>query len=225
MSLKTTLIFDFDGLLVNSEKEYFQIISKIFKTFQVDYKWSDHAEQLGKTRQESNTILVNIINEKIINKSKRIKVDDFKKIRKKFIPKFNDLELIPYVKEFVENLHKAGVKIVIATNSSRDEFEKKTTKFIDFISIFDEIFCGDDVEVTKFGYNNKYKAVLNYMSLSPKECLVFEDSPHGVYLASSQNIDVIWVQDKLMKEYFECNHKDLCEHDNVHIFSSFKDNQ
>ncbi|CAG8841796.1 33324_t:CDS:2, partial [Gigaspora margarita] len=151
-----------------------------------------------------------------------IKVDDFEKIRNKFISKFDDLELIFYVKEFVESLHKTGVKIVIATNLSRDEFEKKTTKLINFISIFDKIFCGDDVKVTKFG-NNKYKAVLECMSLTPKECLVFKDSPHGVNLALSQNIKVIWVQDKLMKEYF---YNDLCKHDdNVYIFSSFNDKQ
>ncbi|CAG8850237.1 7704_t:CDS:2, partial [Gigaspora margarita] len=114
-----------------------------------------------------------------------IKVDDFEKIRNEFTPKFDDLELIFYVKEFVESLHKTGVKIVL----------------IDFISIFDKIFCGDDVEVTKFG-NNKYKAVLEYMSLALKECLVFEDSLHGVNLALSQNIKVIWVQDKLMKDSF-----------------------
>ncbi|CAG8846508.1 3340_t:CDS:1, partial [Gigaspora margarita] len=64
----------------------------------------------------------------------------------------------------------------IATNSSRDEFNKRTTKLIDFISIFDKIFCSDDVEVTKFG--NKYKTVLECMSLTPNKCLVFEDSPH-----------------------------------------------
>ncbi|CAG8846900.1 4345_t:CDS:2, partial [Gigaspora margarita] len=49
----------------------------------------------------------------------------------------------------------------IATNSSRDEFNKRTTKLI------------------KFG--NKYKTVLECMSLTPNECLVFEDSPHAVY--------------------------------------------
>ncbi|CAG8837118.1 33183_t:CDS:2, partial [Gigaspora margarita] len=150
-----------------------------FEKLKVNYKWSDHATQLGKTRKESNTILVDIINK---SNGCCIKVDDFEKIRNEFKPKFDNLELIQFVKEFVESLQKTGVTIVVI------------------------------------------KAVLECISLTPKECLVFEDSPHGVHLALSQNIEVIWVQDKLMEEYFK-SYKNLYEHNNVYIFSSFKDNQ
>ncbi|CAG8839895.1 33283_t:CDS:2, partial [Gigaspora margarita] len=170
---------------------------------------SNHAAQLGNKRHESNKILVNIINE---SKGCCIEVDAFEEIRNNFIPEFNGLELIPYVKEFVESLHKTRT----ATNSSRNEVEKKTK-----VKRF--FFCSNNVEVIKIDNKNKYGAVLKCMSLTLEECLVFEDSLHGVYQALSQNMKVIWVQDERMKEYFE-SYNDLYENSDVHIFSSFNDN-
>ncbi|CAG8849359.1 22213_t:CDS:1, partial [Gigaspora margarita] len=107
-----------------------------------------------------------------------------------------------------------GAKEVV--ESLCDEFKKKKMpKFEEFVSFFDKIIYGDDIEVMEC--RNKYQAVMDRMSLSPNECLVIEDSPRGIYKAIEQNLKVIWIQDQKMKEYFDENYKGLYENKNVYI--------
>ncbi|CAG8624470.1 15153_t:CDS:2, partial [Dentiscutata erythropus] len=105
--------------------------------------------------------------------------------------------------------------VKIATNSTRDEFKKKMSRFEEFVSFFDEIIYGDDIEVMEC--RNKYQAVMNRMSLSPNKYIVIEDSSCRIYKAIEQNLKVIWIQDQKMKEYFDENYKDLYDDKNMYI--------
>ncbi|CAG8538280.1 16856_t:CDS:2 [Dentiscutata heterogama] len=170
---------------------------------------------MSLTRKESNEILINKINESLKNKC--LNAAELENIRVQFAPKFNNIKLMPGAKEVVEKIREIG----IATNSTRDEFKKKISKFENFVSFFDEIIYGDDIELMEC--RNKYQAVMDRMSLSPNECLVIEDSPRGIYKAIEQNLEVIWIQDQRMKKYFHENYKDLYENENVYILKSLNE--
>ncbi|CAG8846805.1 18640_t:CDS:2, partial [Gigaspora margarita] len=102
-------------------------------------------------------------------------------IRDQFATKFNNIKLMPGAKEVVESLREIGM----------------TELFVKFVSVFDEIIYGDDIEVMEC--RNKYQAVMHRMSLPPNERLVIEDSSRGIYKAIEQNLKVIWIQDQKMK--------------------------
>ncbi|CAG8618890.1 7091_t:CDS:2, partial [Gigaspora margarita] len=126
-------------------------------------------------------------------KNKCINVTELENIRDQFAPKFNNIKLMPSAKEVVESQREFGMM---------------------------ELFV-NDIEVMEC--RNKYQAVMDRMSLSPNECLVIEDSPHGIYKAIEQNLKVIWIQDQKMKEYFDENYKDLYDDKNVSILKSLNE--
>ncbi|CAG8803887.1 11434_t:CDS:2 [Gigaspora margarita] len=210
---KTSLIFDLDDI-------YFESISNLFAYYNVEYSWSIHATQLGLTRQESNKILIKKINESLKNKC--INMTKLENIRDQFAPKFSNIKLMPSAREVVESLCEFSMtELFIAMNSTCDEFKKKMSRFEEFVSFFDEIIYGDDIEVMEC--RNKYQAVMDHMSLSPNECLVIEDSSCGIYKAIEQNLKVIWIQDQKIKEYFDENYKDLYDNKNVYILKSLNE--
>ncbi|CAG8783108.1 19564_t:CDS:2 [Gigaspora margarita] len=130
---KTSLIFDLDGLLVNSEDEYFESISNLFAYYNVEYNWSIHATQLGLTRQESNEILINKINKSLKNKC--LNVAELDNIRVRFAPKFNNIKLMPGAKEVVESLREIGVTKLFVNDIEVMECRNKYQAVMDRMSL------------------------------------------------------------------------------------------
>lgn len=54
------------------------------------------------------------------------------------------------VERFVKHLYKNNIPIAVATSSSRESYEVKVSKHLDFFEIFDhKVFGGSDPEVKK----------------------------------------------------------------------------
>lgn len=113
---------------------------------------------------------------------------------------------LPGVEKLLADLQASGVHMALATSSHEANFKLKTTNLVPLFEVFDQKrrVLGDDVRIPK-GKGKPapdiYLLALEMVNatlkegepkITPKECLVFEDSVPGVEAGRRAGMRVIW---------------------------------
>ena len=188
MSIKG-LIFDLDGVLVDTKKIHFDALNFALKTLKIEQiSFKDHLNIYDG--------LPTIEKLKILNKKKKLKKKYFKKIinLKQSKTKFFLNKHLKFNNKIYKTFNKLSkkYKICIATNAVNQTLEIciKKLKLKKFIF---KSFSNTDV------LNNKphpevYLRCLIDMGLKPNETLIFEDSSHGVLAAQESGCHLFTVK-------------------------------
>ena len=188
MSIKG-LIFDLDGVLVDTKKIHFDALNFALKTLNIEQiSFKDHLNIYDG--------LPTIEKLKILNKKKKLKKKHFKKIinLKQNKTKFFLNKHLKFNNKIYKTFNKLSkkYKICIATNAINQTLEIciKKLKLKKFIF---KSFSNTDV------FNNKphpevYLRCLVDMGLKPNETLIFEDSSHGVLAAQESGCHLFTVK-------------------------------
>jgi HAD superfamily hydrolase (TIGR01509 family) len=166
------LIFDFDGLLVDSEPIYvasnqrFLLERGITDLSIINRLFGMRAEEAFALMKDTHNLegtveqLMRIRNDYIL--------DDFSN---------GKLKLMPDLINVLEVLKKHFILAI--GSSSKAELLVKAMDIYNFSHYFTTIVCGDDVEKGK-PEPDIYLKVAEKLKLSPAECIVLEDAPNGV---------------------------------------------
>ncbi len=184
------LIFDMDGLMLDTERVKLKYRNMVKKDLGLDYE-NDllMSETFGKTSTEIRQIYIDKYGkdypfEEISKRSKTLWKEH---VNKYGVPvKKGLLDLLKYIKD---NEYKIGV----ATSTYEDE-TKYLLKEANIIHYFDMIVTGDQVVHSK-PYPDLYLKAAELLSISPEDCLALEDSPNGVNSAFRAGMKVIMVPD------------------------------
>ena len=172
------LIFDLDGVLVNTKKIHYEALNiALLKVGYKEISYNDHLniyDGLPTTRKLEILTKNGFINKKSYKIIKALKQEATIKLLNKYI-KFNNK-----IYRTFEKLSK-NYKISLATNAVQKTLELcikklKLNKFISFS------FSNEDVKNNKPHPEVYLKCLIN-MGLKPSEVLIFEDSHHGVMAA------------------------------------------
>ena len=169
----TTLLFDLDGTLVNTEK----FDSKLLKNVLKKYELNATREFRGYNLDE---YLSTVTNDK--NLQKKIKsefISEYKSILKNIQIEINS-ELIKYLKMGVSPL----VALVTANNK---KLTKQILKKTGLLKYFEIIITCEDVKHQK-PHPEPYLKAMKELNVSPENCIVFEDSEIGIKSAQSAGI-------------------------------------
>lgn len=124
--------------------------------------------------------------------------------------------------ELLYNLKDKGYVLVLATTTNKYcvniyNNENPYTSIIDFDYIFDLILTVEDVQYKKPNPEIHQK-IMSYFNVSPKECLIFEDSIQGIEAGHRANIEVVCISSnddldneklKNSSDYFVSSLKDI----------------
>lgn len=178
----STIIFDCDGVLVDSEFIASQVSLRMLEPYGVQMTLQDYARLFaGKVEED----IIGVIKEEY----------DIA-LPKDYVPKLklaiehaldHELEAIPGV---VETLSKIQQKVGVASNSRlvRVIHSLKTAGLSD---IFEKnLFAAEMVDKPK-PYPDVYLLAAQKMNVDPSKCLVVEDSTTGVTAAKSAGMHVI----------------------------------
>ena len=91
------------------------------------------------------------------------------------------LEPVTGIPGLLAEIKDAGLKLGLASSSGRDFIEIVLTK-LDILDYFDVIVSGEEVEKSKPDPDIFLKTAGN-LGVNPEDCLVIEDSRHGVKAA------------------------------------------
>ena len=83
------------------------------------------------------------------------------------------------LEDFVKDVRSKGIKTAVVTSSNLEKMQNVYNKHPEFKGYFDEILTSEDFEESKPSPDCYLKAAARF-GVSPKECIVFEDSFNGL---------------------------------------------
>jgi pseudouridine-5'-monophosphatase len=191
----THVIFDNDGLLLDTEPFYTTAHQAVAARFGKVFDWSIKSRMIGLRAQDSAKVMIDAL-------QLPISVPEYLEARKKKLDELFPLsEPLPGAVKLTRHLHKLGIPMAVATSSDSRHYYQKITKHQDWYSLFQCVVMGDDAEIKKGKPDpDIFLLAAKRMQADPNHCLVFEDSPAGIAAARAAGMYAIAVPDPHMED-------------------------
>jgi pseudouridine-5'-monophosphatase len=201
----THVLYDVDGLLLDTEPFYTQVTQTIVARFGHTFDWSLKSRMIGKKAMDSARILVDAF-------KLPIRPEDYLLEREALLATlFPTAKAMPGAERLTLHLASQGIPQAVATSSHRGDFELKITEHRKWFECFQSVVLGDDPEV-KHGKPapDIFLTAAKRLSAPPTQCLVLEDAPSGVEAARAAGMSVVAVPNPGMsREAFPLAHEVL----------------
>jgi len=189
----THVIYDFDGLLLNTEPFYTEAARIILERYGKSFDWSLKSRMVGRRALESARLLTREM-------KLPISPEAYLEMRKPLLDElFAAAEPMPGSVRLTRTLHECGIPQAVATSSERRSFDLKASRHREWLALFDCIVVGDEPEL-RHGKPapDIFLIAAARMRVEPGRCLVFEDAPVGVQAARAAGMHVVAVPDPMM---------------------------
>ncbi|XP_002731423.1 uncharacterized protein LOC100376804 [Saccoglossus kowalevskii] len=198
----THVIFDVDGLLLDTEKIYFEVYSSIVAKYGKSYDWSIKPKIMGMKEESAAQMIIDLLDLPLQpSQLLREAANELDKI-------FPFCNLKPGAESLVRHLHREGIPIAVSTGSSAYHFNLKTqTKHKEMFKLFHHIVCCSSDSDIKHGKPapDAYTVAANRFdggSPNPQNVLVFEDAPNGVLSGLAANMKTVFIPDPRLDKSF-----------------------
>ncbi|NDO46158.1 HAD family phosphatase [Clostridium sp. MD294] len=200
------VIFDMDGLMVDTERIMQREVKEILKEMEFTVTDEIILKLIGLTDSRTKEVLEqeygkafchNIFLKKLLERKLNVYHNEQICVKKGLW-------------ELVEFLEKENIKKIVATGTVRENMNL-ILKRTGLLEHFDLAVCGDEIEKGKPSPDVFIKAA-EKLNVPKQRCLVLEDSQNGIIAAKSAGIEVIFIKDLVAPEkqyieqvYAQCN--------------------
>lgn len=179
------VIFDMDGVLVNTEPIYYKVVREILNENNHDITYKEYEKYIGMTNEYTWELIKSEYN----ISTPVDELIDTMMVLKDVIIKRDGYELIEGVVELLEDLKNNHIKIGLASSSPIcDILDVVQSTGID--KYFDKLITGESVKRSK-PFPDVFLKAAEELKVDNKECVVIEDSKNGVIAANEANMKCI----------------------------------
>ena len=177
------IIFDMDGVLLDSEPHHVAIEKKLFNRLGLSISNEEHSTYMGKA---TDIMWQEIIRDKNLNYNSKELVDVTVDESIKHFSEQTNLEAMPGLVEALEKFQSKNIPMAVASSSGQKIIdillEKVGVKKYFLHTVSSEIVGGSKPDPGIFLYTAKL------LGVDPEECIVIEDSTNGVKAAKAANM-------------------------------------
>lgn len=196
------IIFDFDGLIVDTETPWFEAYRDVYEEYGVEMPLEIWAKCVGASFDVFNPII--FLEEQL---KRSVDQDDIRKRTKdKFDVYMAEQELRPGVRQYLDEARQLGLRISLASSSTRAWVGSYLRAF-ELESYFESIHTADDVARVKPDPELYLKALAG-LGLQGDEAIAFEDSHHGSKAAKAAGLYCVAVPNSVTS-FMDFGHVDL----------------
>ena len=177
------VIFDMDGVIVNSEPLHHLAYKKMFEEFQLDVSNSLYESFTGQSTHSICKQLCEIFN---IYEDPNLLVQSKRKHFKVIFDNDTSFQMIDGALELIQDYFDNNITLVLASSASMTNIERIFEKF-DLNKYFKSRISGADLKESKPNPEIFVKAA-KLSGHSKDECIVIEDSTNGIIAAKSAGI-------------------------------------
>ncbi len=193
--MKKAIIFDVDGVLMDSVPHHFQAWQKAFADNDVLFTYQDYLDKVNGLPR-----LTGVRN--VVPTATDAEVEAYAKRKQAyFLDAINDTPLspLPGVVTFLKALQRRNIPFIAASSSknARILLERAGISFY-----FTHILTGEDFTKAKPD-PDIFLTAAQKMHIEPKYCVVIEDSIHGIQAAKNatmHSVGILSSQDKELKK-------------------------
>ncbi len=179
---KKAIIFDMDGVLVDSEPHHVKIEKQLFAKLKLNISEEEHNTYMGKA---TNVMWDEIIHNKKLSYSSKELVEQTEKISKRYFAQ-QKLPPIDGLVEQLEKLKKNKTPMAVASSSGQEIIDvilksNGLDKYFKYM-VSSELVGESKPEPDIFLHTAKL------LGVKPEECIVIEDSTNGIKAAKTANM-------------------------------------
>ncbi len=206
-----TVLFDMDGVIVDSMEYHAESWQRIFKDYGISLSKNEILKREGMSGLSS---IIDIIKEKggaIPHEN------ELKKLLQKKLELFEgfQVEIFPFVREMLSLLSSKNIQIGLVTGSMRRSVNHVLPK--DLFQLFNVIITVDELDKGK-PHPEPYLRAMEKLGSNTKNTLVIENAPLGIDSAKSAGLDCFALETTLPGPFLEKadkifhNHNSLLEY-------------
>ncbi len=188
-----SLIFDFDGLILETELPAFQSWQEIYRNYLCDLPLDKWVACIGGTDQDFDPF--EYLESSLGRTLPRTDILARRLRRHQLL--VEELSILPGVEQYVREARELGLKLGLASNSSR-RWVSGHLKRLGLYDQFDFIKYGDEVTNVKPD-PELYLAVLDGLETPAEQAIALEDSPNGVLAARQAGIFCVAVPNSMTR--------------------------
>ncbi len=187
------LIFDFDGLIIDTESPEFETWLEIFGEFGASLKFEEWVACLGTSADAFDA--AGILYQRTGYKTDNLTL--WTEQKKRSIQKSNQLQPLPGIIHLLEEAKSAGLGLAVASSSPRTWVEGHLTR-LNLFDSFNHVLTKDDVTFVK-PEPDLYQKALNRLGVDPAQAIAFEDSPNGIKAARKAGLFCIAIPNPISR--------------------------
>jgi beta-phosphoglucomutase family hydrolase len=181
----TGVIFDMDGVIVDSEPIHYLCDTKTLEDYGVAVDFDEMQRYIGVGNEAMWSDLIKRHQIKATVEELTKRQDDYKK---ELFGKDN-IVAVKGIESLIKKLHKKDIKIALASSSPK-YFIESILKSLDLLNYFGALVSGDEVTRSKPEPDIYLKAA-ELIGISPMECMAIEDAAAGVIAAKAAGMYTI----------------------------------
>jgi HAD superfamily hydrolase (TIGR01509 family) len=188
------LIFDFDGLILDTETPEVTVWQSIYLDHGYELPVEEWEKTVGGYGISSFDAAEHLAQ---LTRGRSDPVSLRQRYRKEADEIIHTSPMLPGVMDMIEQAKENGVRVAIGSSSPHSWVDAHATR-LGIFQHFDQIICADDVEPGRTKPNpDIYLKALERLNIRAEEAVVFEDSPNGVLAARRAGIFVVAIPNPL----------------------------
>ncbi|MGA7193771.1 MAG: HAD-IA family hydrolase [Anaerolineales bacterium] len=184
----TALIFDFDGLILDTETAEVRTWQNIYAEFGYPFPHDQFIQTVGGYGISNFDAALHL--DELTSGSLNADVMRLR-FRNESSNEIERSPILPGVTDIIADAKRRHMKLAIASSSPHSWVDTHLNR-LGLIQQFDKIICGDDVGRGRTKPNpDLFLKALEQLNVKANEAIIFEDSPNGVEAANAAGIAVV----------------------------------